>query len=132
MEVLGENSFENGVLGIVGSYDHAMYLYNNIFYYGEWRIQRFYSTFKGLEARRFSIPISLFFFFFFFFCAKVLNAILNKATEDGDIRGFSICRRGPRIIHIFFANDSLLFCRANLAECEKLQQLLEWYEGALG
>ena len=77
------------------------------------------------------LSLSLF-FFFFFFCAEVLNAILNKATEDGDIRGFSICRRGPRIIHIFFANDSLLFCRANLAECEKLQQLLEWYEGALG
>ena len=63
------------------------------------------------------------------FCAEGLNAILNKVAEDGDIRGFYICRKGPKITHLFFAKDCILFCRANLAECEKLQQLLEWYEG---
>jgi len=40
--------------------------------------------------------------------------------------------KDQKLLTSFFAKDCLLFCRANLAECEKLQQLLEWYEGASG
>lgn len=32
---------------------------------------------------------------------------------EGRMKGFSLGKNGPRISHIFFANDSLIFCRAN-------------------
>ena len=70
--------------------------------------------------------------YLFLFCAEGLNAILNQARESGDIHGFSICRNGPKITHLFFADDCLLFCRSTLEECEKIQQILAYYEEASG
>ena len=70
--------------------------------------------------------------YLFLFCAEGLNAILRKAVEAGDIQGFSICRRGPKLTHLFFADDCLLFCRSTLDECEKIQELLALYERASG
>ena len=70
--------------------------------------------------------------FLFLFCAEGLNALLNKAADNREIRGLSLCRHGPKITHLFFADDCLLFCRSNKEECQKIQQLLDWYEAASG
>ena len=70
--------------------------------------------------------------YLFLFCAEGLNAILNQASENGDIHGFSICTNGPKLTHLFFADDCLLFCRSTLEECEKIQQILAYYEEATG
>lgn len=51
---------------------------------------------------------------------------------DGDIHGFSICRNRSKLTHLFFANDCLLFCKSTLEECEKIQQILAFYEEATG
>ena len=48
------------------------------------------------------------------------------------IQGFSICRNGPKLTHLVFADDCLIFCRSNLKECNKIQELLALYEAALG
>ena len=66
--------------------------------------------------------------YLFLFCAESLNAILKEAALKGEIHGFSICKNGPKLTHLFFANDCLLFCRASLTECEKIQELLGFYE----
>ena len=68
----------------------------------------------------------------FLFCAEGLNALLNKAVDNGEISCLSLCRQGPKITHLFFADDCLLFCRSNRTECQKIQQLLDWYEVASG
>ena len=47
--------------------------------------------------------------FLFLFCAEGLNALLNKAADNGEIMGLSLCHQGPRITHLFFADDCLLF-----------------------
>ena len=69
--------------------------------------------------------------FLFLFYAEGLNALLTKAASDGETKGYSICRVGPKITHIFFADDCLLFCRANSTKCAKIQNILAWYEAAL-
>ena len=70
--------------------------------------------------------------YLFLFCAEGLNAIFQKATKNGEIQGFSICINGPKLTHLFFADDCLLFCRSTLEECEKIQELLSCYEEASG
>ena len=61
-----------------------------------------------------------------------MNALISKAASDGDIRGYSICRAGLRIYHLFFADDCLLFCKATPTECAHIQRILTWYEDASG
>ena len=59
-----------------------------------------------------------------------MNALFTQAARTGDIRGYSLCRARPKITHLFFVDDCLLFCRATTAECEKIQSILAWYEVA--
>ena len=70
--------------------------------------------------------------YLFLICAEGLSALMRKAERDRMIRGVSICRGGPRISHLFFANDSIIFCRAKLSECTALQEILTLYGRAFG
>ena len=70
--------------------------------------------------------------YLFLFCAKGLNTILRRVADNGEIHGFSLCRRGPKLTHLFFADDCLLFCRSTLEECEKIKELLATYEVVSG
>ena len=74
----------------------------------------------------------LYFLLSFFFCAEGHHALLSKAANDGEIRGYSLCRARPKITHLYFADDYLLFYRANSLECGKILQLLSWYEAVSG
>ena len=55
---------------------------------------------KGL---RYGDPLSP---YLFLLCSEWLNMMLQKATADDCIRGFSLCKKGPKISHLFFADDS--------------------------
>ena len=52
--------------------------------------------------------------------------------DDGLLKGLAACQRGPKISHLFFADDSFIFCRATKEECSNLQRVLETYEQAFG
>ena len=43
-----------------------------------------------------------------------------------------MCRGGPCLSHLFFADDSLIFCKATVEECEALQKVICAYEQASG
>lgn len=64
-------------------------------------------------------------------CTEGLHGMINSAANNDKIRGVSICRTGPQITHLLFADDSLIFCRAKEAKCQKLLDLLAIYEKAL-
>ena len=43
-----------------------------------------------------------------------------------------ICRNGPKVSHLFFADDSVLFCWAKEEECQTILDLLTIYERGSG
>ena len=50
----------------------------------------------------------------FLICAEVWSYLLSRADGAGELEGVSTSRRGPCLNHLFFVDDSLLFCRVNL------------------
>ena len=70
--------------------------------------------------------------YLFLLCAKGLSTLLYEATRNQLLNGISLGRGCPKITHLFFVDDSLLFCKANSEECEKLKEILEKYEAASG
>jgi hypothetical protein len=47
--------------------------------------------------------------YLFLLCAESLSCMINKANGMMALARVPTSRRGPRISHLFFANDSLLF-----------------------
>ena len=56
--------------------------------------------------------------YLFLLCSEGLNRMFQRVVANDSIRGFSLCKRGPKISLLFFADDSLLFCRASLLDLQ--------------
>jgi hypothetical protein len=47
--------------------------------------------------------------YLFILCANVLSGLLKKESQQSNIHGIQIARNAPKITHLLFADDSLLF-----------------------
>ena len=47
--------------------------------------------------------------FLFLLCTEGLHGLITKAVRAKEINGFSLCKRGLKLTHLFFVDDSLLF-----------------------
>ena len=54
--------------------------------------------------------------------------LLNKGSSKESIVEWNFHLHSPMVTHLFFADDSLLFCKATDQECLKLIDILEIYE----
>ncbi|XP_057808453.1 uncharacterized protein LOC131022930 [Salvia miltiorrhiza] len=70
--------------------------------------------------------------FLFLFCAEALSGLLRKAESQNLIHGARLCRSAPRISHLLFADDCIIFGRANVNEVGIIRHTLELYEGVSG
>ena len=70
--------------------------------------------------------------YLFLLCSEDLNGLIEHAVDRKHIKGFSLCKNSLKISHLFFVDNSLLFCRARLEDVKKIQEILGKYEVALG
>ncbi|XP_019184779.1 PREDICTED: uncharacterized protein LOC109179736 [Ipomoea nil] len=70
--------------------------------------------------------------YLFIICAEGLSVLLQRAQDKGLIHGCRVARGAPPISHLFFADDSLLFFRANMQEASEIKNCLLLYESLSG
>ena len=58
--------------------------------------------------------------YLFLIYAEGLSALIKKSVQEGKMEGVVVCRGAPILSHLFFAYDSLIFCKASLEECDSL------------
>ena len=62
--------------------------------------------------------------YLFLICAEGLSALLHKAVQRKKLRGLAALVKGPKVSHLFFADDSLIFGRVTKEEATEVQRLL--------
>jgi hypothetical protein len=62
----------------------------------------------------------------------VLSGLITTAQQNKLIHGVKIAPGAPEITHLFFADDSLIFCRANTEETAHIQSIITTYQQASG
>ena len=70
--------------------------------------------------------------YLFLICAEGLVSLMKDAVMKRRITGLAASREGPKIAHLFFADDSLFFCKAKEDECKEVVRILELYNRASG
>ena len=70
--------------------------------------------------------------YLFLLCVKGLSAMFRREVRLERIKGVSVCRGAPQISHLFFTDDSIIFCKATLEEANQVSQVLKDYERESG
>lgn len=70
--------------------------------------------------------------YIFCVCAESFVGLLSKGVESQNLKGFHINNFCPPLIHLFFVDDSLIFCRATKEECKVIKDAFKAYELASG
>jgi hypothetical protein len=83
--------------------------------------------FKPSRGIRQGDPISP---YLFLICAEGLSCLLNSNSHQE--RGIILAKNAPRISHLLFADDSILFFKASVKEAEEIESLLAAYCDAFG
>ncbi|XP_024190496.1 uncharacterized protein LOC112194497 [Rosa chinensis] len=60
------------------------------------------------------------------------SALLQKKQSDGLLSGIEVFQDAPSVNHLFFADDSMLYAKAELEDCYQIQEVLETYGRASG
>lgn len=62
--------------------------------------------------------------FLFIIAVEGLNWLFKRALNQGILNGLVIGNDGPVITHLQFADDTLVFCKANLEEVQVVKKIL--------
>ncbi|XP_026384521.1 uncharacterized protein LOC113280088 [Papaver somniferum] len=70
--------------------------------------------------------------YLFLFCMEALYRTLSHVEDLGIISGVQICKNDPSINHLLFADDCMVFCKANLSEAQNLKDILNLFGNTSG
>ena len=127
MEVSGRHNEEDGVCKKLNKADHGLCIYSLFHYYSERKIVWEILSTKGAPARRPLFPI-----YMFILVAQAFSNILQQAKEKDLFHGGQVSKRAPSVSHLFFADDSLLFAKADERETGEIARLINLYCQASG
>ena len=65
--------------------------------------------------------------YLFLICVERFTSLLHRAKDKHQISGMKIAQKGPTLTHLFFANDSLIFCKVSVQEAKAVVQVIEDY-----
>ena len=60
------------------------------------------------------------------------TGLLHKEVRKSSIHGIQVARKAPKISQLLFADDSLLFARADVKEADRIMSVLANYQEASG
>jgi hypothetical protein len=70
--------------------------------------------------------------YLFILCADVFSNMISNKQNQSLINGLAIAQSTPKISHLFFADDSLIFCKAKKEEATQLKAIFEEYQRISG
>ncbi|KAL0361132.1 UNVERIFIED_CONTAM: hypothetical protein Sradi_3797700 [Sesamum radiatum] len=70
--------------------------------------------------------------YLFLFCAEAFSGLVRRAEVDGVLRGVRVSRNRPRVSHLLFADDTLIFCDATPEAILTIHDVLTKFEGGTG
>lgn len=70
--------------------------------------------------------------YLFLICMEGLLALIKSYERRGLIKGIIIARGAPSVFHMFFADDSYIYCHATKEEAVQVMEILSIFERASG
>ncbi|KAL8143720.1 hypothetical protein V2J09_016752 [Rumex salicifolius] len=77
------------------------------------------------------IPLKIL-IYLFVLCLERLEHCIQNSVDAGLWKPLSLCRRGPKLSHLFFADNILLFAEASVSQLKVVQHCLDQFCGAFG
>ncbi|XP_074342398.1 uncharacterized protein LOC141679917 [Apium graveolens] len=70
--------------------------------------------------------------YIFLICMEGLTALIQENERMKNIKGIKVARGAPSLSHMFFADDSYIYCQASREVATKVINMLQVYEKASG
>ena len=70
--------------------------------------------------------------YLFLIAVEGLLSLIKDSAKKGKLQGYAAARNGPKVTNLFFADDCLIFCRAQNSDCRELMSILRTYGKASG
>lgn len=70
--------------------------------------------------------------YLFILCTEVFSNLIQMEVSRKCLHDIRVCSRAPEIYHLLFADDSIIFCRADERDVEALKRILDSYCNASG
>jgi hypothetical protein len=58
--------------------------------------------------------------------------MLTNKQDHNLLNGLAIAQNAPKVSHLFFADDNIIFCKASKAEATQLKEVFEEYQRISG